>query len=344
MSGARALPDVMARATASRVSRRAGARPASRAPRSTGAHPSPPPRVRGAALVIAMLLAALVAAVTVALAAGQERWRATVEHRRDQVQAEALAQAGVQWSLAVLDEDARMSSIDTLSEPWALALPPTPLGNGSIEGRIVDAQGMLNVDNLAVDGNTADVERLRLAALFAAEGVTPSPLDAIAAAVHAAGATSDGGAEDAWYARAAPPRLAPQAPLLRAAELAAVRGMTPAAMARIAPFVTTLPPPTTLNVNTAPPEVLMAALPGLDADATTALVAGRSRKPFSTVAEFRARLPQAARVVDERTLDVGSRFFLVSVDARQGETRVRARALVRRERPGTPAIVWQVIE
>jgi hypothetical protein len=49
-----------------------------------------------------MLLAALAAAVTVALAAGQERWRATVEHRRDQVQAEALAQAGVQWSLGVL--------------------------------------------------------------------------------------------------------------------------------------------------------------------------------------------------------------------------------------------------
>ena len=303
-----------------------------------------PRRARGAALVIAMLLAALVAAVTVALASGQERWRATVEHRRDQVQAEALAQAGVQWSLAVLAEDARDSSIDALTEPWALALPPTPLGNGSIEGRIVDAQGMLNVDNLAVDGNTADVERLRLAALLAARDATPSPLAAIAAAVHAASADGDGVGDDAAYAHLVPPRLAPQAPLLRAAELASVRGMTPAMLARIAPFVTALPPPTTLNVNTAPPEVLMAALPGLDADAATALVAGRARKPFTTIGEFRARLSPAARVVDERTLDVGSRYFLVSVDARQGETRVQARALVRRERPGTPAIVWQVIE
>src|SRR6185312_11253456 len=131
---------------------------------------TPPRRARGAAIVIAMLLAALAAAVTVALAAGQERWRATVEHRRDQVQAEALAQAGVQWSLGVLDQAARDSPVDALTEPWALPLPPTPIGNGSIEGRIVDAQGFLNVNNLAVAGNAADVERLRLRALFTAVG------------------------------------------------------------------------------------------------------------------------------------------------------------------------------
>jgi len=115
-------------------------------------------------------------------------------------------------------------------------------------------------------------------------------------------------------------------------------------MRAIEPWVAALPPPTTLNVNTAPPEVLQAALPGLDDDATTALVAGRTRKPFSTIAEFRARLPASAHVVDERTLDVASRYFLVTVDARQGDARVLARALVRRARPDPAAIVWQVIE
>jgi general secretion pathway protein K len=108
--------------------------------------------------------------------------------------------------------------------------------------------------------------------------------------------------------------------------------------------VAALPPPTALNVNTAPREVLMAALPGLDDDAATALVAGRARKPFSTVAEFRARLPASAHVIDERTLDVASGFFLVTVDASQGEARVLARALVRRARPDPASIVWQVIE
>ncbi len=296
---------------------------------------------RGAALVIAMLLAALAAAVTVALASGQERWRAGVEHRRDQVQAEALAQAGVQWARAVIDDDARTSSIDTLDEPWALPLPPTPVGNGSIEGRIIDAQGLINLNNLAPAGATSVLARAELTALFTQAGVAPALLDGIAAAVDV---TRDAAAEDAFYARATPPRLSPSGPALRVAEYSKMRGMTPAALAAIEPYVTALPPPTTLNVNTASATVLMAVLPGLDSDGATALVAGRSAKPFTTIAEFRARLPPSAVIVDERVFGVASGYFLVVVDARQGETRVRARALLQRTL-GKPALVaWQVIE
>ena len=64
---------------------------------------------RGAALLIAMLLAALAAAVTVGLATGQERWRATVEQRRDQVQATALAQAGLWLAAAPGEPGARVN-------------------------------------------------------------------------------------------------------------------------------------------------------------------------------------------------------------------------------------------
>ncbi len=291
-----------------------------------------------------MLLAALAAAVTVALATGQSRWRSTVEHRRDQVQAEALAQAGVQWARAALDDDARSSTIDTLAEPWALPLPPTPVGNGSIEGRIVDAQGLLNLDNLSLDETASAGARAQMTTLFTLVGVAPAMLDAIADAVDTDDTARDAGAEDAYYAHATPPQLTPNTPALRVAEFATLRGMTPAAMAAIRPFVTALPPPTTINVNTAPGEVLMAVLPGLDADGATALVAGRGRKPFTTIAEFRARLPRGANVVDERSLGVSSTWFLVTVDARQGETRVHARALLRRALATPTSIAWQVIE
>jgi general secretion pathway protein K len=298
---------------------------------------------RGAALVIAMLLAALAAAVTVALATGQERWRSTVLHRRDQVQAEALAQAGVQWARAVLD-DARSSSIDSLNEPWALPLPPTPIDNGSIEGSIVDAQGLLNLDNLAIEGATATLARTQLTALFTQVGVATSLIDAIADSVRATGGARDAGGGDTFHAPATSVGLTPNAPALRVAEFAALRAMTPATMAAIRPFVTALPPPTALNVNTAPLEVLMAALPGLDSDGATALVAGRARKPFTTIAEFRARLPRSAVLVDEQALSVASSYFLVTVDARQGETQVRARALLRRALSKPASIAWQVIE
>jgi type II secretory pathway component PulK len=73
-------------------------------------------------------------------------------------------------------------------------------------------------------------------------------------------------------------------------------------------------------------------------------VADRARKPFTTVAEFRARLPEGATLASDFGLSVGSRYFYVTIEARQGATRSRARALVRRGSSAEPAIVWQIVE
>ena len=96
-----------------------------------------------------MLIAALAAVVAVAVAAEQQRWFADVANRRDQVQAQALALAGVQWARQIMQDDARAGTLDHLGEPWAFPLPRTPLENGSIEGSIEDAQARLNINNLA---------------------------------------------------------------------------------------------------------------------------------------------------------------------------------------------------
>ncbi len=129
------------------------------------------PCERGAALILAMLVAALAATVAVALAGEQQRWLADVANRRDQVQAQSLALAGVQWARQILQDDARGGTLDHLGEPWAYPLPPTPIANGSIEGRIEDAQGRLNLNNAALDGTVGAAERARLARLFAAKGL-----------------------------------------------------------------------------------------------------------------------------------------------------------------------------
>ena len=109
-------------------------------------------RVRGAALILAMLIAALAATVAISLAASQQQWFAGVALRNDQVQAQALAQSGVQWARQILFDQRRTSQIDYLGQPWALPLPPTPIEDGSIQGRIVDAQGLLNVNSLGLPG------------------------------------------------------------------------------------------------------------------------------------------------------------------------------------------------
>lgn len=303
---------------------------------------SRPPK--GAALITAMLVAALAAVVIATLAAGQSQWLRTVELRRDQVQAQALVLAGLAWSRQVMRDDARAGRFDHLAEPWAVPLPPIPLGNGSIEGRIIDAQGLLNFNNLAVDGAVARAERQRLARLFASAGVPATALDALADWIDADDLPREGGGEAAAYSESRPGRVPPNALLLRAAEASLVRGLDAARLATLMPFVTALPTTTSLNVNTAPPEVLAATVNGLDGEALAAFVAERARKPFSTAADFRTRLPSGASVEELATLGVRSDYFLVTVKARQGETIAQGRALLRRHNEDLPGIVWQTIE
>jgi general secretion pathway protein K len=132
----------------------------------------------------------------------------------------------------------------------------------------------------------------------------------------------------------------------RTAELTAVRGVDPALLARLGPFIDALDAPTAINVNTAPPEVLMAAIGGLDATVAATLVANRAKTPFASVSDFRSRLPGSTLAIDETMLSVKSDWFLVTIEARQGDTAARARALLKRSASAGdwPAVVWQSVE
>jgi general secretion pathway protein K len=300
----------------------------------------------GAAIVMAMLLAALAATIATTLLWQQQRWAGEFERRRDQVQAQALAMAGVQWARQIVFENAPPPTVH-LGQPWAFRLPSTPIENGSIGGYITDAQGRLNVNNLAAAGQAPGTARAALQRLFSVLGIPAPLLNAIGDWVDADDQTTDGGAEDAYYlAQQSAPGLAANAPIRRVAELLSVRGADPALVARLRPFVDALDAPTTVNVNTAPAEVLIAAIGGLDTAGAAALIASRTQRPFGSIADFRNRLPRPDLNVDEMILAVKSDWFIVSIEARQGDTAARARALFRRSATATewPTVVWQTIE
>lgn len=271
---------------------------------------------RGLALIIAMLVAALAAAITVSLGAAQTQWTAQVANRRDKVQAQSIALAGIQWTRQILDADGRATTIDHPGEPWALPLPPTPVENGSVEGRIVDAQSFLNANNLR-GGAHAMFERRRFERLFETQRLPNALLGVLA-----------------------DPATAP----LRMQELATARAMTPAAFAVLMRYVTALPEDTPLNVNTASSEALAASIANVDAGAMTQLIASRAERPFTSLADFRERLPAGASIGDEAMYTVKSRYFLVFVRARQGDTIAQAHALVDRAGSASSRIVWQTVE
>ncbi len=301
-------------------------------------------RLRGAALILAMLVAALAATVAVALAAEQQRWFSDVGNRRDQVQAQSLALAGVQWARQILNDDARRGSLDFLGEAWAYPLPPTPIANGAIEGRIEDAQGRFNLNNLALDTPEAKAERVRVARLFAATGVDPGILDAIGDWIDEDSKPRANGAEDEYYAQRSPTALTANSPLVRVAEFTSVRGGSAKAWAAVTDDVVALPGSTAVNINTANADVIAAAIPDLAGDKLAAFIAERARKPFTTMAELRERLPRDVALPENTTFVFASKYFLVSGRSRQGDAIAQARALLKREGNEGPLVVWQTLE
>lgn len=297
---------------------------------------------RGAAIVMAMGLAAFAAAIAVALQWQQQRWLRQFQYRAEQVQAQTLALAGIHWSRQILYEDRRVSQFDHLNEPWAQRLPPTPLENGDISGDILDAQGLLNVNNLA---KGSEEDRAQWRRLLTRVGLPVELVDALEDWVDKDDTPSGpGGAEDSYYSQQSPPSLCANRNVVRIGELLAVRGFTPAMLEKLLPFVTALPTTEPLNVNTAPVEVLVSAIAGLPIEDATRIVAQRNIRPFQNTSAFTQQLPPAANVPAGTTLTVSSNFFLVTVQARQGTTLARARALLKRDQSGWPDIVWQTVE
>lgn len=299
---------------------------------------------RGAAVVFAILIAALAAATVAGLIWRQQVWLRQFELSAARTQARTMAGAGVRWAALILQDDARQSAIDHLGEPWALRLPPTPLENGEVSGYIADQQGLYNLNDLVRNGAVAaDAEqrfRRLLQLLQLPVDLADSLIDWLDSNTVPHGSA---GAEDAYYRGLPQSRLPANAPLLRVEELAQVRGFGREEILRLRPYVTALPPTSqTLNVNTAPGVMLAAAIQGLPLDQANALASASRR--HANVGVFRNTLPTGVIPPSDSQMSVSSQYFEIVVEARQGEARARARALVHRAPLGAPQIVWQVFE
>jgi general secretion pathway protein K len=299
-------------------------------------------RQRGVAVVMAMGVVALAAIAAAAMLASQSTWSRHAELTTDHVQAKALVQAGVDWARALLSDDRRLSNVDHLGEPWAMRLPPVPVDNGELAGRIDDQQGAFNLNNLVRNGvaspvHVAQYQRL-LQILGLPESLAANLIDWIDADSEP---QPQGGAEDEHYQARQPPTLAANRVLTDVAELALVSGYdAEGVIERLRPFVTALPSFTALNVNTATPEVLAAVVRGLDLDAARALVARREHAYFRTAADFIAQLPPGAQAPGGDIVTL-SRYFLASVRVTIGSAEARGSALLERQAVGWPAAVWR---
>ena len=124
-------------------------------------------------------------------------------------------------------------------------------------------------------------------------------------------------------------------------DLLAVKGFTPEIVNKLRPFVTVLPDPTPVNVNTAPPEVLAAVVPNFSLSEANALVQRRRNVPWRGMQYFIADI--GGRTLTGNSLDVHSNYFIVSSRIRLDRAALNAEALIKRAAtmgPGSITVVW----
>ena len=299
-------------------------------------------RQHGMAVITAILVVALVASAASFMAWQQQLWVRQVENLNEQAQSRVVALAALQWARAVLAQDARDNQVDHLEEGWASTLAPLPVEGGELAGGVTDQQGLFNLNSLVREGKTSASDLAVFRKLLELLQLPPDLATAVADWIDPDFEVSyPGGAEDMDYLGLEEPYRAGNRPLTTVDGLARVKGFDAETLARLRPFVTALPKPTQVNVNTAPAEVLAAAVPELALDQARVLVDERAGRHFKDLADFRARLPKSVTQVNEAVLAVGSRYFLVAGHARFGRARVGYAALLERETTAWPRLVWQ---
>ena len=287
---------------------------------------------RGAALLIAMIILALIA--TMASAMVWQQWRAVqVEAaERARVQSAWILSGALDWARLILREDARTGGADHLGEPWAtpraearlstfLAVDKSNTDDGPeafLSGSITDAQSRYTLRNLVDAGQIVPAEQAVLTRLFELIAV-PSDLAArIASGMNRALSLPVSGAE-------ANPPLLPQS----VAQLGWL-GVDEASIRLMAPYVVLLPVRTTVNINTAPAQVVAAVIDKLDLGGAERLVEARQRTPFDTLEKVQPLLGGEI-VVDARRVGISSSFFELRGRLRLVDRVLEERSLVERQ-------------
>ncbi|MDR1936296.1 MAG: type II secretion system minor pseudopilin GspK [Candidatus Accumulibacter sp.] len=298
-------------------------------------------REGGMALITAILIAALVASLAFALSARERLWLTQLGNRVDFAAAQSTVLSAIDLARLSLRDDMRNNHVDHLLEAWTVPVPPINVEDGRVGGRIVELQGRLNLYTLQSGGKVNAAGLLALQRLLSTQSLPAAWAGKMAEAM-AAQVTLWLKAQklDAAAGRITG-KLLPVASQAELGELAGLTGADIDKLAMIEPLTVLLPESTAVNVNFAPPEVLMAVTPGLSLKDAESLVSRRARAHFTSAQDFVKALPEKLRASAPATLyTVESQYFLSEAEAWYGRVYVRLQALLYRQRGRMPEIVW----
>ena len=296
----------------------------------------------GAALLTAMVIVTLVA--TLAASMVWQQWRAVqVEAaERSRTQSYWVLGGALDWARLILKEDQKGDNrsgnqYDHLGEPWAVPLAEARLSSflaadkdastddgpeAFLSGLITDEQARYNLRNLIdASGKPQQQELQTLQLLCEFVGVSPTVAQLVA----------QGMGDAIRYASGATDAKETSAPLLPATlDQLSWLGVDAGTINKLRPYVTLLPQPSPINLNTASKEVIAAVIPGLNLAIADRMVQVRQRQPFKQLSDAQSLLPNPNQPLGSDRVDVRSRYFEVRGKLRLEDRIVEERSLVER--------------
>ncbi|MBU3630714.1 type II secretion system minor pseudopilin GspK [Polynucleobacter sp. AP-Melu-500A-A1] len=279
----------------------------------------------GSATVTALIVVGVAAIIIASLMWRQQLQIRNIETARGRMQVQWLQHGMIDFARLVLTQDQRTSTSDHLGEAWALPLSdskvadflknvdiPDELQSVSVNGGITDAQGLFNLTNLwntNLQINPNGV--LEYSRLLNVLGFNPNLAQLTAQAVQEK-----------------------QMVIQEIHDLIGIPGYDASTIRVLRSFVTVLPNNTTINVNTAPAEVLMAAFTGLSRSSANAIVQNRSNSPAKTLEDINSLLTRSGAgtnvTIDASLVNVNSQFWLASTEVKLGSGIFKSTSLIQR--------------
>lgn len=278
---------------------------------------------RGVALLTILLMVVTATILAVGLLTRQDRMMRETSMLLRQDQSLQYALAGEKLFGALLIASAQdNANVDSLRSIWAKPIPPYPVEDGAVTGKLIDQSGKFNLNNLYHDGQAdqaaiAYFKRL-LTQVGLPSGLSSAVLDWEDPDDNPADAD---GAESSFYLGQQPAYQAANRPFGQVEELKKVRGFDAKSYQLIAPYVTALPLPSLININTAPMPVIAALDENITPASVNAWITARnaSPDPIKQVSELWqdpafSKVPDAKKSALTALLDVKSSYFQAQID------------------------------
>ena len=292
-------------------------------------------RHRGVALLTVLLVVALATTTAVAMASRQQLDIRRTENTLYQGQALMYLYGVESWSQQFLAKDRRDNEIDHLGEDWATRLPPLPVEGGQVQGYLEDLQGRFNLNSLNQSGDAGKLARERFERLLRILELNPEIISTIQDWLDKdIEARFPAGAEDDFYLGLDPAYRTANQDMLSPSELLLLKGMDKETYDKLRPYVTTLPPTTPININTASAEVLLSLADDLTPSGIEGLLKKREDKAYNKVEDFLAEEIFAGKNIPLEGLSVNSDYFLLHAQADIGHVHQTLTSLFLRNNEG----------